>query len=118
MSDISFSDLSSLYSSADYSSAKSTQLSDKVSNTDYSDASDDELMEACKEFEAYFIEQIMKEAEKMVHIDDEDEDAYASSVMDYSMDGLIEQYSQMVSDSGSLGLADKLYEQMKRNYNV
>ncbi len=118
MSDISLTDYSSLYTSADYSQAKSSVLSEKVSGTDYSQASDEELMEACKEFEAYFVEQIMKEAEKMVHIDDEDEDAYASSVMDYSMDGLMEEYSQMVSDSGSLGLAEKLFEQMKRNYNV
>ncbi|MCR5784381.1 MAG: hypothetical protein K6G40_01900 [Eubacterium sp.] len=118
MSDISLTDYSSLYTSADYSQAKSSMLSDKVSNTDYSQASDEELMDACKAFEAYFVEQIMKEAEEMVHISDDDGDAYSSSVMDYAMDGLMEEYSQMVSDQGSLGLAEKLYEQMKRNYNV
>lgn len=118
MSDLSLSGLSALYSNTDYSSISSDKLSSRISDADYSEASDDELMDACKEFETYFVEQVLKEAEKMISTDDDDEDSYASSIKDYSTDGLIEQYAQMISDQGSLGLADTLYEQMKRNYNV
>ena len=85
---------------------------------DYSKASDDELMDVCKEFESYFIEQMFKTMEKMVP-KNELESNYASSLTDYYKEELIKDYSsQAVQNGQGLGLAQKLYEQMKRNYNL
>ena len=85
---------------------------------DYSNATDDELMDVCKEFESYFIEQMFKSMEKMVPKSNF-ESNYASSLTDYYKEELVKDYSsQMVKNGQGLGLAQKLYEQMKRNYNI
>lgn len=73
------------------------------------DASDDELMDACKSFEQYFVEQVMKEFTKTL---DEFED---NKYMDMFGDTLISEYAGKVTDSGNLGIARMLYESMKAN---
>ena len=60
-----------------------TKLKETIDGTDYANATGDELLDACKQFEAYFLEQVFKEMEKQ-----------------------------------GLGIAQMLYEQMKRNYNL
>jgi flagellar protein FlgJ len=115
--DISLSSLTDYTTVTGYSTQDS-QLEDSLKNTDYSTATEEELMDACKEFEAYFVEQVFKEVEKTIPKNEEDEDSYASQITDYFKDELIQEYSEQVSDSGSLGLAEQLYEQMKRNYGL
>lgn len=47
--------------------AASNSSADKLSDTlsgDLSNASDEELMDVCKDFEAYFVEQVFKEMKK------------------------------------------------------
>lgn len=59
--------ISSLYT--DYvqnQNTEETKLKEKLDSTDYSQATDDELLDACKQFEAYFLEQVFKEMEKTV----------------------------------------------------
>lgn len=73
------------------------------------DASDDELMDACKSFEQYFVEQVMKGFTKTL---DEFED---NKYMDMFGDTLISEYAGKVTDSGNLGIAQMLYESMKAN---
>ena len=46
---------------ADTYDKTSSQLSDKLTSTDFSQASDDELMSVCKDFESYFVEQMLKQ---------------------------------------------------------
>ena len=41
-----------------------TKLNKTLETTDYAKATDDELMDACKQFEAYFVEMVFKEMEK------------------------------------------------------
>ena len=56
---------SDLYTSASAkNSASADKLKDTLSKTDYSKSNDDELMEVCREFESYFIEQAYKALEK------------------------------------------------------
>ena len=65
-------------SSTNYSDvydSKAGSLTNKLTDTDYSKASDDELMSVCKDFESYFVEQVLKSMEKMAKIDSEDEDS-------------------------------------------
>jgi flagellar protein FlgJ len=49
---------------------------------------------------------------------DDEDDGYASRMVDYYKDFAIQELSEQTTDSGSLGLANILYEQMKRNYNA
>ncbi len=124
MSDISIpSGLGSMYTDKTYTDATSDALSDKLNNTDLSGASSEELMSVCKDFEAYFVEQVMKSAQKMIPKDDSEDDSssYATQMSDYYKDELLSQYSKQASESNAgngLGIASMLYEQMKRNYNI
>ncbi len=94
---------------------KSSALQSKLENG-YENATDEELYEACKEFEAYFVEKIfdsMLETTKMFS-DDKDESSYGNKMVDVFKDTALQQLSSQVADSGSIGLAKTLYEQMKR----
>ncbi len=116
MSDIT--NLSGLYTNyiSDSASASKTQASLDVSK-DYSKASDEELMDACKKFEAYFLEQVMKEMAKTVNIVESDS-ASMKTMTDYFKDELISKMASTTVETQSTGLAQMLYEQMKRNYDL
>lgn len=83
---------------------------------DYSKASDAELMDACKQFEAYFLEQCFKEMMKTVKT--EETSGSMSTLVDYYKDEMVQRISSQATETQSLGLAQTLYEQMKRNYNL
>jgi flagellar protein FlgJ len=82
------------------------------------DKSDEELMEVCKEFESYLLEQVFKEMEKTSSIFGDDEDSSSSQMVDYFKDTTIAELASESTEQNSLGLAQTLYEQMKRNYNL
>lgn len=110
--------ISSMYSDI-YASA-SNQTASKLENelsTDYSSASTDELMDACKQFEAYFLEQMFKEMMKTIP-ESESSSSSTSTMMDYYKDQMIQTIASDSTEQNSLGLAQMLYEQMKRNYGI
>ena len=77
-------------------------------------ATDEELMDACKQFEAYFLEQIFKQMYKSVEaINGESTDPQASLVS-YFRDSTISDIASTSVDTQSNGLAQMLYESMKR----
>lgn len=77
-------------------------------------ATDEELMDACKQFEAYFLEQIFKQMYKSVEaINGESSDPQASLVS-YFRDSTISDIASSSVDTQSNGLAQMLYESMKR----
>lgn len=94
--------------------SSANKLEDTLSK-DYSSSTEDELMEVCKEFEAYFTEQVFKALEKMVP---EDEEESSSSTLDYFKDMMVQEYAKSAAEGEGLGLAQMLYESMKRDYNV
>lgn len=98
-------------------SSTSSKLSSSLKATDYSDATDEELMDACKEFEAYFLEQVFKEMQNTVMSSEEDSSSN-SQLVDYFKDQTVQQLASDSTDQNSLGLAQMLYEQMKRNYDI
>ena len=111
---------SSLYTDYITSTAANNKASSLTSKgkTDYSDASDEELMEVCKEFESYFLEQIfdtMIESTKL--FSDDEENSYASRMVDYFKDTAIQEISSQATDQDGLGIAKTLYEQMKHQYS-
>lgn len=75
------------------------------------DSTDEELMNACKEFEEYFVEKIISQAKKSVAMSDDEEGEY----MKYFGDMLNQSYAEAVSSGDGVGLAQQLYESMKRN---
>ncbi len=115
-----FSNITGMYSDM-YSNAanqSATKLQNKLTDADYSRASDAELMDACKQFEAYFIEQMYKGMMKTVP-QSEEMSNYTSSMMDYYKDQMIQSLAEETSNqNGGFGLAQMLYDQMKRNFSV
>lgn len=87
-------------------------------NTTGAASSDDDLMKACKQFESYFVEQLFKEMEKTVPTDESETSGSNSQLMDYYKDNLIQQYATESTEQKSLGIAQMLYDQMKRNYGI
>lgn len=99
--------------------AKKTSVGSDLQKTlgkDLSTASDEELMDVCKEFEAYFVEQVLKEAEKMVP--DSDEDSSMSQLTDFYKDTVRQEMASKIGEQSGNSFAQMMYEQMKRNYNL
>jgi Rod binding domain-containing protein len=118
-------DLTGLSSYTDYmtdtSRVAAEELQSKLQNTaDAEDVEDDALLDACKQFEAYLWEQVYKEMEKTAKVfsDDDEEDGYASNMVDYFKDSAIQEISEQTTSQGANSLAQTLYEQAKRNYNL
>jgi flagellar protein FlgJ len=90
-------------------SSKTAGLEATIKNSE--NASDEELMEACKSFESYLLEQVFKGMEKTIVKDEEEENDYLAQFGDK----LYEEYAKSASENGSMGIAQLLYESMKRN---
>ena len=107
--------------SASGNTSATDKLQSSLEKTDYSKSAEDELMNVCKEFESYFVEQVFKALEKMVPENEDDSSSGVSSYMDYFGDMLTQEYAAAATESDNgrgLGIAQMLYEQMKRNYNM
>lgn len=96
-----------LNSTTSISTTTSQKLEDTLKNSDSSSASDDELLEVCKSFESYFVEQVINEMKKTVSTDEGD-------YMEYFGDILTQEYASVITEQSDLGLAQQLYESMKR----
>lgn len=95
--------------------AKTARMQSTVSK-DYSEATDEELLDVCKQFEAYFLEQIFKQMEKTVIKNEEN--SSTSTLVDYFKDSAIADLAAQSTETQGLGIAEMLYEQMKRNYSL
>ena len=78
-------------------------------------ATDDELMDVCKQFESYLLEQVYKNMEKTATIFGEEKD---NQLVDYFKDLTIQEIASQATNQQSLGLAQMLYDQMKINMGV
>lgn len=86
------------------------KLESKLKNN-LENSTDKELMEVCKSFEAYFVEQMFKEMKKTVPDSGEEENQYKT----FFEDMLYQEYSDDISENGNMGIAQLLYDSMKRN---
>lgn len=117
-------DLTGLSAYTDYMTdanrAAMENLQKKLENTDRAakQKEDDALFDACKQFEAYLWEQVYKEMQKTVDIFSDDKDGYASQMVDYFKDSVIQEISKQTATQGSNSLAQMLYEQAKINYGL
>lgn len=96
---------------AGVSDTQTKALEGKLGNLTPETASDEELMDACKEFEAYLVEQVVKQVKESM-IDSEDD---KNDYMKVFEDTMIEDISETISETSDLGIAQSLYESMKRN---
>lgn len=113
-------DTSSLYAAyANYNTTGATSTSSTVSadelqealtNTNLENSTDEDLMDVCKNFESYFIEQVYKEMKSSVKSED-DENQYMQCFGDI----LTQSYAEDATETGGFGLAQMLYESMKRS---
>lgn len=104
---------SNYYSNITDAASQSLSATDKK---DYSNSTDKELMDVCKQFEAYFIEQVLKEAEKTIPKSDE-HDQSTENLVSFFKDNVIQEYAKIMQENqGGTGLAQTMFEQMKRNY--
>jgi flagellar protein FlgJ len=114
----------SQYAAESASDKSARMLSDATSKVNKAKSSEDkeevneELMDACKQFEAYLMEQVYKGYEKTVKVFSKEEDNSMGTLVDYFKDITIQNITTMQSDTQSPGLAQMLYENMKRNYDV
>jgi flagellar protein FlgJ len=98
-------------------SANSSAGVERTLSSDLSTASDEKLMEACKGFESYLIEQVVKEMEKTIP-EDKNADAGMSQIKDYYKEELVQKMSGKIAEQNGNSFAQTMYEQMKRNYNL
>ena len=115
-----FGGISSAYT--DYVQSQNTaesKLRQEITDKDYSKATDDELLSACKQFEAYFLEQVFKGMQKTVDcIKTEESSGSGNSLVDYFKYSAMQELASTSTETQGLGLAQMLYEQMKRNYGL
>ncbi|MBO5509073.1 MAG: rod-binding protein [Lachnospiraceae bacterium] len=99
---------------SDYSSviaqSNSKNVADKIENMKTEGSSDAEMLEACKEFEKYMLEQVYKSMEKTIDRAEE-----KSDYEEYFGDMMVQEYAEKAMDQGGMGLAQQLYEAMKHN---
>ena len=139
MSDIisnNLSGLNSLYTDSTTYSSKTSSLENTLNNSDLSTADSDKLMSVCKDFEEYFVEQMVQSMVKMASVDgssdaddhsslfglsSDSDDSYLSSMSSYYGSQMVTKLTESLCDDtngNGIGLAKTLYEQMKRNYNI
>lgn len=101
-------------------STKNTAKTDSLKNSVNglsSNSSDEELMEVLKDFESYFIEQVIKQMKETFTNEDE-ESSMASQYTDTFMDYAIEDIADVLLEEVGGNMTQQLFEQMKRNYNI
>ncbi len=113
-------DISSLntdYQSYLSNSSSATAKMDQIKNTDYKNATDEELMDACKQFEEYFVEMALKGVFKTVDLFGMGESTSnaMSTSKDFMKDSIVQKFAEKITEESGLGLAQQLYESMKRN---
>ncbi len=90
---------------------KAVGLQNKLSGINSQSATDEEMMEVCKEFEAYLVEKVFDRMKDAMTDSEEEESDYLS----YFGDMMYQEYAKTIAENGELGLAQQLYESMKRN---
>lgn len=90
--------------------ARAEKLSSSLNSISEGTATDEQLMEACKSFESYMVEQVIKNTKKAMLSNEDEEGEY----MKYFGDNLTQAYAEAITEKADLGIAQMLYEAMKR----
>ena len=95
-------------------SLKSTASAEQLTSQIEDAVTDEEMMSACQDFEAYLLQKMFENMEKSAKLfeDDEEENEYTEMFGDQMYQSMAE---TMVSSGQGLGIAQMLYESMSRN---
>lgn len=96
-------------------SSKADSIQNSVNGLS-SASTEEELMEVLKDFESYFLEQMIKKMKDT--FTEEEESSVASQYTDTFMDYAIEEVADTLLDEVGGNMTQQLFEQMKRNYNI
>ena len=78
-------------------------------------SSEEEMKQAIKDFESYFVEQILKNVQESLK---DDEDSSNAQLTEFFMGQVGEQLADQIVDQVGNRMTQTLYEQMCRNYNI
>lgn len=98
-----------------YSTTANDAISEKLSKQVQSAESDEQMLDACKQFEAYLIQQMFKSMEESAKVFSDEEDDSTDYVNMYEDNYLSTIAEQMVNSGQGMGIAEQLYESMKYN---
>lgn len=113
INDSMYSYLTQTASNANSSAAAST-VNNSIQGLDQN-SSEEEMKQAIKDFESYFVEQILKNVQESLA---GDEDSSNSQMTEYFMGQVNEQIADKITDQVGDRLTQTLYEQMCRNYGI
>ncbi len=82
---------------------------DNLKKTKSAEKEKEKLKKACKDFEALFVNQLMKEMRKTVKKSGFMDGGNAEKIFQSMLD---EKYAEAIADSGEMGLADMMYRQI------
>ncbi len=111
-------DFGNISNLTDYSaSLASTQNAQKLGDSAKAAQSDEKMLDACKAFETYLWEQVIKSMKSASEVFSDGE---KSPQVDYFMDTAITKTAEQMTDQnlGSNSLAMQMFEQMKRNSGI
>lgn len=98
-----------------YSADAADAAASKLTNTLESAETDEETLEACRQFESYMIEQMfknMREATKVLTEDEDEEEG--NEYLDMFSDNYYQAIAESMVNSGQgLGIAEQLYNSIK-----
>ena len=87
-----------------YSTEANDAVSQKMTSQIQDAETDEEMLDACKQFESYLVQQMFKSMEESAKVFSDDDEDNSNAIAD-----------QMVNSGQGLGIADKLYESMVNN---
>lgn len=94
------------------SMASSNKLTSQINDAE----TDEEMMSACEDFEAYLLQKMFQSMEEAAKVFSDDEDEEGSEYLDMFSDNMYQALAEnMVSSGNGLGIAQTLYESMTRN---
>lgn len=96
------------------SSASAGAVNNKIRGIS-ENSSEEEMKQAIKDFESYFVEQILKNVQESLK---SDEDSSNAQLTDFFMGQVSEQLADQMVDQVGNRMTQTLYEQMCRNYNI
>ena len=112
--------ISSLVSNAQNSAAagSASALKNSISSVS-SGSSEEELLSVCKDFESYFVEEVLKEVkENLISDADEDTDSSISPLTEFPMDSTIELVAASIVAPVGDNSPQQHYEQLTRHYDI
>ena len=99
-----------------YSTGANDAVSQKMTSQIQDAETDEEMLDACKQFESYLVQQMFKSMEESAKVFSDDDEDNSNDYVNMFQDNYLSAIAdQMVNSGQGLGIADKLYESMVNN---